>query len=245
MIALNYFKRVGLVGGVSWASSAEYYKRLNILLADSDAPGIVLVDLNFRHVRAAQEQYVVDTEAELVTDGIDRSVNAGAEIILVCSNTTSRTLDSLKRRPNVEVVSLIDCVSTHLDHQKYNETLLLGTRYTMERDFYRSAMLGQNRTIRTPDGPDRMKIHEIIYDELCRGIILPKSKNWICNMLEFYSRKFPNLDSIILGCTELSLLGVSQTVNQCTVIDTISVHIDSALRSASIGVIPTLIDQNP
>lgn len=234
-VLCNKFKRIGLVGGVSWASSAEYYKRLSIILADSDAPRIVSVDLNFKHVRAAQERALVDAEAELVSDGIARCVNAGAEIILVCSNTTSRTLNSLKRRPNVEVVSLIDCVSSHLDRQQYNETLLLGTRYTMERDFYRAAIVRQNRTIRTPESPDRMKIHKIIYDELCRGKIIPTSKNWLCNMLESYSRKFPNLDSIILGCTELSLLGVNETVNQCIVIDTISVHIESALRLASIG----------
>ncbi|WFU49124.1 aspartate/glutamate racemase family protein [Sinorhizobium terangae] len=227
-------RRIALVGGVSWASSAEYYRRLNIILTDSDEPGLVAVDLNFKHVLEAQELNIFEKEMELVSDGISRAARAGGEIILVCSNTTSRTLNSVAH-PDVEVISLIDCVSSHLDELKYTETLLLGTRYTMERDFYRSAMQRQDRKIRIPEGDDRKKIHGIIYDELCRGKILHTSKQWFREMLEFYTAKFTKLDSIILGCTELSLLGMPETVNQCAVIDTIAVHIDTALQVASIA----------
>lgn len=201
--------------------------------ADSDEPGIISVDLNFKHVREAQDLNLFDKEMELVCDGIGRAVDAGGEIILVCSNTTSRTLGSIEGRQNVEVVSLIDCVSSYLDRELYHETLLLGTRYTMERDFYRSAMASQNRVIHTPERCDRMKLHNIIYEELCRGEVISASKTWICDMIGMYSTKIPTLDSIILGCTELSLLGVDKTVNQCAVIDTISVHIESGRRLAS------------
>lgn len=230
----NKFRRIGLVGGVSWASSAEYYRRFNIFMEDSDELGIISVDLNFKHVREAQELNLVDKEMELVGDAIGRAVNAGGEVILVCSNTTSRTLNSINRQSNINLISLIDCVSFHLNREQFRETLLLGTRYTMERDFYRSAMASENRIIHIPESPHRMKIHQIIYGELCRGKILRGSKEWFCDMLEYYSMKYPNLDSIILGCTELSLLGINETANQCAVVDTISVHIERALRLASV-----------
>ncbi|CAH2405018.1 aspartate/glutamate racemase family protein [Mesorhizobium escarrei] len=230
----NKFRRIGLVGGVSWASSAEYYRRFNIVMEDSDELGIVLVDLNFKHIREAQDMDLVDKEMQLVGDGVRRAVNAGGEVILVCSNTTSRTLHYIKRRSNVKIVSLIDCVSDHLDRGQFKETLLLGTRYTMERDFYRSAMQNDNRIIHIPDCRDRVKIHQIIYEELCRGEISGGSKKWFGDMLECYITKFPNLDSIILGCTELSLLGINKIISRCAVIDTISVHVECALRLASV-----------
>ncbi|ESY46344.1 hypothetical protein X744_29720 [Mesorhizobium sp. LNJC372A00] len=204
-----------------------------MLMEDSDELGIVLVDLNFKHIREAQERDLVDKEMEIVADGIQRAVDAGGEIILICSNTTSRTINRIRKQTDVEIISLIDCVYLHLEREQFRESLLLGTRYTMERDFYRSAIASENRIIHTPESRDRKKVHQIIYGELCRGRILRESKIWFCNMLEYYSAKFPNLDSIILGCTELSLLGIAETVSQCAAIDTISVHIECALRLAS------------
>ncbi|TIX35722.1 MAG: amino acid racemase [Mesorhizobium sp.] len=234
----NKYQRIGLVGGVSWASSAEYYRRLNIIFEGSNELGIILVDLNFKHIREAQELNLLDKERELVADGIRRAVNAGGDIILVCSNTTSRTLCDMKKTGAI-ILSLIDCIYLHLERKQLKETLLIGTRYTMERDFYRSAIESENRIIHTPQVQDRTKIHSIIYNELCKGKILRESKEWFYNMIERYIEEIPKLDSIILGCTELSLLGVNERISQCAVIDTISVHIECALRLASIEYNPT------
>ncbi|MES0157024.1 amino acid racemase [Mesorhizobium sp. M0018] len=225
--------RIGLVGGVSWTSTAEYYRRLHLTFAGSEHPGIVLVDLNFKQVLEAQELNLVDRELELVSDGISRTVNAGGEIILVCSNTTSRTLKSIGRNLACNIVNVIDCVSEYINRNHFKECLLVGTRYTMERDFYRSALLGQGRVIRTPEEEDRIIIHDMIYNELCMGKLHNKSVKLFTDMLYSYTSTFPNLDSIILGCTELSLLGIKKRLNQCVVIDTISTHIERAVQLAS------------
>ncbi|WP_175924305.1 aspartate/glutamate racemase family protein [Burkholderia latens] len=229
-------ERLGLVGGVSWVSTMEYYRRLNVR-AQMQGGGhvsadLVLVNLNFESILARQmvgddvgEYKILERAGEIIQ-------RAGASKLLVCSNTTNHTCDRLQEHLDLQVVNIIDATAAHIQRCGYKRVGLLGTRYVMERAFYRERLQNTGIEVVTPEPPDRRVIHDVIYQELCHGIFSPVSRDILTNTVERLASR--EVDAVILGCTELPLAlpAVSSEVG-IPVIDSIDAHLDAACGSWS------------
>lgn len=224
--------RLGLIGGVSWVSTMEYYRRLNLRVQQGDgshtSADLVMVSLNFKAILTCQKTGDEDGEYAILADAAHIIEQAGASKLLICSNTTSRTCDRLQTHFNLEVVNIIDSTLAHIRRCGYTRVGLLGTRYVMEDTFYRKRLEDAGIEVVTPKCVDRNAIHNIIYQELCRGIFSPISREIFENVIKQFAQS--GMDAVILGCTEIPLVFPHlPSHGGIAIIDSIDAHLDAAL----------------
>lgn len=229
---------------MSWESTAVYYRRLNErtrdLLGGLESADIVMRSVNFAEIVALQKAGKWD-EAGAVLGAIARDlVGAGAEIVLICTNTMHRIADAVQDAIDVPLLHIADVTASRVQETGCVRPLLLATRYTMEEAFYRARVAERHKLdVIVPESRDRETIHRIIFDELCRGIILPESRAAYLEAIE--RGKKAGADGVILGCTEIGLL-IDEDDVDLPVFDSTQLHADAALAfalapatSASIG----------
>jgi len=223
---------IGLVGGVSWASTMEYYKRLNFLInkqkGKNHSAKILMYSFDFEEILTFQKNQNEEMELQLLEEKVRLLDNAGSDVIAICSNTTNKLADQLDHALHEKVINLIDATCDHLRQQGIFRVGLLGTRYTMELDFYKNKLRAKGIQVEIPDKRYREQLHQIIYDELCKGKITPHAKKTVLNIINQLASTY-KLDGIILGCTELPLL-VSKSDVDIPLFDTIDIHIDAILN---------------
>jgi aspartate racemase len=225
-------EKLGLIGGVSWISTMEYYRRLNLI---SHALGgrymsaeLVLVNLNFEQILASQRDGNDDAEFEILLEAGRLIEHAGVGKLLICSNTTSNTCDRLKDALSLSIINIIDATVQRIRKIGARRVGLLGTRYVMERDFYRTRLKAHDIEVFVPSEIDRQVVHSIIYNELCLGIFSPISQNLLFSIIGHWARD--NIDAVILGCTEIPLIvPMSSHHGGIPIIDSIDAHIEAAL----------------
>ncbi len=227
-------KTIGLIGGMSWESSAEYYRLINQGVAQRlggyHSARILLLSVNFADIETLQQQGRWDDAAILLVQAARQLERGGADCILLCTNTMHRVADAIQQAVTIPFLHIADATGERIRGQELTTVGLLGTRFTMEQDFYRGRLEERyGLTILVPDDAERQVIHEIIYGELVHGTILPVSR-------KAYRRAMANLvargaEGIILGCTEIMLL-VGQADSPVPVFDTTTIHAEAAIHFA-------------
>jgi aspartate racemase len=223
---------IGLVGGVSWASTMEYYKRINCFInkekGKNHSAKILMYSFDFEEILEFQKNQNEDMELKLLEEKVMLLDKAGSDVIAICSNTTNKLVDQLDSALHEKLINLIDVSCDYLQQSNVYRVGLLGTRYTMELDFYKSKLVAKGVQVEVPDKEDRELLHHIIYEELCKGRITTHAKKTLLRMINKLATTY-ELDGIILGCTELPLL-VSKADVAIPLFDSIDIHIDAIFK---------------
>ena len=226
-------KTIGLIGGMSWESSAVYYhlinKRVSTLLGGFHSAKCVMVSVDFAEIE--QLQHLDDWEAldTLMADTARQLEAAGADLIVLCTNTMHLCEDAIVKSISVPFLHIATATAEKISAMQLKTVALLGTRFTMEKDFYKDTLNDHGITVIIPDEKDRNAIHDIIYGELVKGIIKDESR-------ETYKRIIKKLtaqgaEGVILGCTEIPLLITANDVD-VPVFDTTTIHAEKAVDMA-------------
>lgn len=201
-------KRIGLIGGMSWESTATYYRMINEAVRDSRgglvSADIVMHSLDFSEVVALQKADRWDEAGALLGAAGARLANAGADCVLICTNTMHLVANGVSETIDIPLINIIDVTAKAIAEKGYHRPLLLATRYTMEHGFYTDRMRTHGLDPLVPDEDDRIRAHSIIFDELCAGQVRDTSRDAMNAMIE--KAKKSGADSVILGCTEICLL---------------------------------------
>ncbi|MBI2785436.1 MAG: amino acid racemase [Legionella longbeachae] len=223
---------IGLVGGVSWVSTMEYYRRLNCRInqkkGKNHSAKILMYSFDFEEILEFQKNKNEIMELKVLEEKVRLLDKAGSDVIAICSNTTNKLADQLDSTLHEKLINLIDVTGDYLLKNNAVRVGLLGTRYTMELDFYKNKLNEKGVYVVVPDKKDREQLHHIIYEELCKGQKNAYSKKSLLNIINKMV-SLNELDGIILGCTELPLL-VSQLDVMIPLFDTIDIHIDAILK---------------
>jgi aspartate racemase len=222
---------LGLLGGMSWESTAIYYRLLNegvrSRLGGLHSAPLLLWSTDFALIADRQAANDWDVLGQQLSEAGRRLVCAGAEALLICTNTMHRLHADIERASGVPVLHIADATAEALRRAGCQRPALLATRYTMEGDFYTGrlqAAFGIEAMI--PDEAEREQIHQIIYDELCRGLVREESRILYRNAIETMRRR--GADSVILGCTEITML-IGASDSELPLFDTTAIHAEAGV----------------
>lgn len=201
-------KTIGLIGGMSFESSAVYYDLLNRMaqqaLGGFASAELILYSVNFDDIVALQRAGRWDEAGRRLGDVAARLERAGADCVLICTNTMHKVADAVRAAITVPLIDIVEETALALKAAGRSRPLLLATRYTMEDGFYHRQMEKHGIDALTAPAPDRERVHSIIFDELCKGDIREASRSEMHGIIE--RAVAMGADSVILGCTEICLL---------------------------------------
>lgn len=221
---------IGLIGGMSWESTAVYYRLLNegvrARRGGLHSADILLHSLDFSPIAEMQAKGNWDAAGAVLAESARRLERAGAGCLVLCTNTMHKLADSITAATHVPFLHLADVTAKAIRASPSRRPLLLATRFTMEQEFYRGRLAAFGVEALIPDEAQRDDVHRIIYEELCRGHVSPASKARYLEIVADAVRQ--GADGVILGCTEITLL-VSQADFAVSVFDTTALHVEAAL----------------
>lgn len=227
-------KTIGLLGGMSWESTLSYYKIINeqikANLSGHHSGKIAMVSVDFDLIESLQHKGKWDELAKVLTYEAQNIQNAGADFLVICTNTMHKVAPFIQKNINIPILHIADATGEMLVLDGVKKVGLLGTRFTMEQDFYKQRLVDKfNLDVQVPDEEDMELIHKIIYDELCLGVIKNHSKQVYVKIMQ----KLVNdgCEAIILGCTEIGLL-VEQKDMDVKLYDTTLIHAQAAVKEA-------------
>ena len=227
-------RTIGVLGGMSWESSLEWYRLANERVRDAlgghHSARILLDSLDFAEIAALQASGDWDSAGELLAKralGLER---AGADLIVLCTNTMHVVADRIEAAISIPFIHIVDVVAAAVQDAGITRIGLLGTAFTMEQRFYRDRLELHGLEVVVPDADDRAVVHSVIYDELVHGVISPESRLRYRAVIERLVAE--GAECIILGCTEIELL-VSTQDSPVPVFPTASLHVDAAITAAS------------
>lgn len=228
-------RTLGLIGGMSWESTAIYYRHLNEiardLLGGLHSARLLLSSFDFAEVAECQHRGDWAGAAVLMIDAAARLQLAGAEALVICTNTMHRLADEVQAAvPALPLIHIADATAEAMQRQGCRRPALLATRFTMEQDFYKGRLAARHGIDPlVPDEAGRDTVHRIIYEELCRGIVRPDSKAAYLELVAGLAAA--GADSVILGCTEITML-IGQADLDLPVFDTTRIHAERAMAFA-------------
>jgi aspartate racemase len=227
-------KTIGMIGGLSWESSIEYYRIVNEeirqKLGGLSSCQCLMYSVDFAAVAALQHQGEWDKLASLMTDAARRLERSGAELLVICANTMHKVADDIAARIGIPLVHIADATAEAIKAQRLGKVGLLGTRFTMEGDFYRTRIKERHGIdVIIPAADDREEIHNIIYRELVLGVMNPASRQHILDTIGRLADA--GAQGVILGCTEIPLL-VTQQDTTLPLFDTTGLHARRAVELA-------------
>ncbi|KGK42282.1 hypothetical protein LH51_08575 [Nitrincola sp. A-D6] len=223
-------KMIGMLGGMSWESTNTYYRAVNEgvkqALGGLHSARVLLYSVDFAEIEALQHQGDWDRLAEILI-GAARSLEAGgADFLVICTNTMHKVAPRIAQAVNIPILHLADATAASLKADSVTSVGLLGTRFTMEESFYRERLEAQGIRVVIPDVADRQRVHEIIYNELCRGVIKSGSRQAYLEVMERMVGE--GAEAVILGCTEIGLL-IHQADTVIPLYDTTLIHAQQAV----------------
>jgi aspartate racemase len=226
-------QRIGLIGGMSWESSALYYQLLNqgvaARLGGLHSAECVLYSVDFDEVERMQSSGRWRDAADLLAAAAVSLQAAGVDFAMLCTNTMHKVYGEVQAAVLIPVLHLADATAAAVLSADVRTVGLLGTGFTMSEPFYRDRLAQHGLSVLVPDEPDRELVHVVIYDELCQGLVRPESR---AAYLDVISRLVERgAQGVILGCTEIELL-ISQDDSPCPVFPTTRIHVDAALDRA-------------
>ena len=227
-------KTIGMIGGMSWASSLTYYQQANALvqaqLGGLHSAEVILYSVDFAQIAVLQQQGEWAQAGAILAKAAQALEAAGAELMVLCTNTMHKVADQIVAATRVPFIHIADATGAAIQAAGLDTVALLGTDFTMTQDFYRQRLIeGFGLTVLTPDAAGRAGIHRIIYDELCQGHLAPASKAFYLAQIEALRQQ--GAQGVILGCTEIGLL-IQQADVTLPVFDTTELHIAAAVSAA-------------
>ncbi|RKO65295.1 aspartate/glutamate racemase [Campylobacter sp. P255] len=199
-------KTIGLIGGMSYESTLSYYEVINKItnhqLGKLHSAKIVLTSVDFEEIKECQNQNDWQKASEILTHHALLLEKCGVDFILICTNTMHWCYEDIQSRIQTPVLHITKAMLLELQEQNVSKVLLLGTKYTMKERFYKEMLIQSGIEVFTPKEDDMVKINDIIFDELCKGVIKENSKKYFHDLIE----QFPQVQGVILGCTELGLI---------------------------------------
>ena len=201
-------RTIGLLGGMSWESSIEYERVINTVvraeLGGTHSADLIVRSYDFAAIETLQANGRWDEAGELLARDAAALVRAGAECIALCTNTMHVVADQIEAAIDVPFLHLADGTAEAVNAAQISTVALLGTRYTMEQDFYRARLESHGLTVVVPDEPDRTTVHDVIYDELVRGVVSPGARSAYLEVIDRLLER--GATGVIAGCTEIELL---------------------------------------
>ena len=227
-------KTIGMIGGMSWESSLEYYRIINEAvkqqLGGLHSAKSVLVSVDFAEIEVLQREDRWQDATRVMIEAARAVQTGGADFLIICTNTMHKMADEVQQSIAIPLLHIADATAEAVKARGLQRVGLLGTRFTMEQDFYRGRLVEKyGLDVLVPDSADREIVHRVIYDELVLGKIEPASKAEYLRIIAALAQT--GAEGIILGCTEIGLL-VSQADSNLPVFDTTRIHAMAAVRYA-------------
>lgn len=227
-------RTIGLLGGMSWESTAIYYRLLNELVRERlgglHSAKLVLVSVDFSEIAELQHAGDWTGAGRLLAEAARQLEAAGAECLVICTNTMHKLAGEIEAAVSIPLLHITDATAGAIRRSGAKRPALLATRFTMEQDFYRQRLADRyGIEALVPDEAGRAKVHGIIYDELCRGLVKPESKAVYLD--EIARLRSGGADGVILGCTEITML-IGQPDFDIPVFDTTAIHAEAAIAFA-------------
>lgn len=226
-------KTIGLLGGMSWESTATYYKIINETI-QSELGGLhsakcLLYSVDFDPIEKYQANGEWHKCAEILSAAAKNLEKAGADFIVICSNTTHKVAPAIKNAVNIPLLHIAEMTALELKKNGISKIGLLGTKYTLKQDFYKDILISNNIEVIIPNDNDVEIVNSIIFEELCLGITTESSKKELLRIIDILKKQ--EIKGIILGCTELGLL-INQNHIDIPIFDTALIHAKSAALEA-------------
>ena len=230
-------KVIGLIGGMSWESTAEYYRIINETvkerLGGHHSAKILLYSVNFSEIVGLQQDGRWQEATEFICEAARRVELGGADCILICTNTMHKMAAEVQRAVVIPLLHIADATAMEIKKKGIGQVALLGTKYTMEEEFYKGRLrMKYGFEVLIPPEEDRNIVNQIIYDELCLGKIEEESKRHFVRIIN--SLRERGGEGVILGCTEISLL-IKDKDSPLELFDTTTIHARAAVDFALVG----------
>lgn len=227
-------KTIGLLGGMSWESTALYYKLINEeikkQLGGLHSAKVVIYSVDFDEIEKLQHLGAWDETAKILGEAAKNIQNASADFLVICTNTMHKVAPLIEKHIDIPILHIADATGKKLQNENIKKVGLLGTAFTMQQDFYKER-INKNFDIEVliPSEEDMTIVHKIIYEELCLGLIKEDSKKEYLRIID--NLAFKGAQGVILGCTEIGML-VKQSDTQVKLYDTTVIHSLEAVAEA-------------
>ena len=222
-------KTIGLIGGMSWESTATYYKIINETVKEKlgglHSAKCILYSVDFQEIEECQANGNWEKSGEILGEAAYNLEKAGADFIVICTNTMHKVVNQIKEKISIPILHIAEMTAEKILEKGLKNIALLGTKYTMEQDFYKSKLIEKGINVIIPDKNDIEIINEVIYDELCLGTINSNSKKKFLEIVDKLRSK--GAEGIILGCTEIGLL-IKNEDTDVPLFDTAIIHAEQA-----------------
>ena len=222
-------KIIGLIGGMSWESTATYYKIINETVKEKlgglHSAKCILYSVDFQEIEECQANGNWEKSEEILGEAAYNLEKAGADFIVICTNTMHKVVNQIKEKISIPILHIAEMTAEKILEKGLKNIALLGTKYTMEQDFYKSKLIEKGINVIIPDKNDIETINEVIYDELCLGTINFNSKKKFLEIVDKLRSK--GAEGIILGCTEIGLL-IKNEDTDVPLFDTAIIHAEQA-----------------
>jgi aspartate racemase len=227
-------KTIGLIGGMSWESTVPYYRLVNegikARLGGLHSAKVVLYSVDFHEIEQLQRDGDWDAAGDVLAEAARRLQAAGADLLVLCTNTMHKVAPQMEAAVSIPLLHIADGTAAAIKAAGHRSVGLLGTRFTMEQDFYRQRLQDRHGLqVIVPEADDRRVVHDLIYDELCRGLVRDDSREAYRRIMEDLVAR--GAEAIILGCTEIGLLVGAQDA-RVPLFDTTALHAAAAVEAA-------------
>ncbi len=222
-------KVIGLIGGMSWESTLTYYKIINETIKERlgglHSAKCVLYSVDFQEIEECQANGNWEKSGQILGEAAYNLEKAGADFIMICTNTMHKVISQIGEKISIPVLHIAEMTAEKILEKKIKNIALLGTKYTMEQNFYKEKLVERGINVMIPDKDDIKIINDIIYEELCLGIINPESKVKYLEIVKKLENK--GAEGVILGCTEIGML-VKHEDTSIPLFDTAVIHAEQA-----------------
>ena len=227
-------KTIGLLGGMSWESTADYYRMINVgikqKLGGLHSAKIAMYSVDFAPIEKLQQEGNWEGTSEILIDAARAVEAAGADFLLVCTNTMHKVAPNIERAIKIPLLHIADATAEVLLDKEIRKVGLLGTAFTMEQDFYRGRLASKfGLDVLIPSQNDRQIVHDVIYRELCMGILNQDSKDQYLRIIDQLGEN--GAEAVILGCTEIGML-VKEAHTPIRLVNTTAIHAEKAVEYA-------------
>lgn len=229
-------KTIGLIGGMSWESTVTYYQIINKTIKEQlggfHSAKCILYSVDFHEIEALQSAGEWEKSGDIMVQAALSLERAGADFIVICTNTMHKVVGQMEKEIHIPVLHIAEATAEVLISNGIKKAALLGTKYTMEQDFYKSRLTAKGIEVVIPDSQGIEFVNNTIYKELCLGILSESSRTKLLNLIDSIAAQ--GAQGVILGCTEIGLL-IHQKDTKVPLFDTTLIHAQKAARN-SIGI---------
>ena len=223
-------KTIGLIGGMSWESTIPYYRQINLRIKQQlgglHSAKLIVYSVDFAEIEALQRSGDWHKAGQLLAEAAVKLQGAGAEALVLCTNTMHKVAQDIETAVSIPLLHIADATAEAIQQAGFKKVALLGTRFTMEQDFYKKRLTdGYGLEVLVPDEEGRALVHQVIYQELCLGVVNPDSRQKYQQIMADLVTQ--GAEAIILGCTEIGLL-VSAEDSAVPLFDTTALHAQKA-----------------